>query len=122
MHLDWSTRASGGMVATLADIEAWERVLALGTVLPPAAVQALFASHFTIEPGRAQGYAWRAAPTRLGKVHFVDGDYPGYQVTWLRYPDRKLVLFFATNVSGADGQDAWRPILRHCFEELATRR
>jgi CubicO group peptidase (beta-lactamase class C family) len=120
MSLDWSTRAAGGMVGTLADVEAWEHTLASGVVLPPAAIRALFAPHFIIAPGRTQGYAWRAAPTRLGVVHFLDGDHRGYQAAWLRYPDRGLVMFFAANVSGGADQAGWRPILRHRFEELSA--
>jgi CubicO group peptidase (beta-lactamase class C family) len=119
IELDWSARAAGGMVGTLADIEAWEHTLASGVVLPSAAVRSLFAPHFVIAPGRTQGYAWRAAPTRLGTVHFLDGDYRGYQAEWLRYADRGLVMFFALNITGGSDQGGWRPILRHRFEELA---
>ena len=74
---DWSTRASGGIVTTVGDIEKWERTLEKNDVLSVDATEGMFTPRIPppVSEG-AQAYSWIIERTPGGKrVVYEYGDY-----------------------------------------------
>jgi CubicO group peptidase (beta-lactamase class C family) len=116
---DWPVRASGGIIATPGDIEAWERTLEKNHVLSVDTTEAMFMPRIPLSTSeRAQAYSWTIERTAGGRhAAYNYGDFGGYQSAYIRYLDDRLTLFVATNVSVGRGPQGWRPLVRDRFEK-----
>ena len=107
----WNLRANGGILSTAADMRRWDRALRDDSILSDAAKDKLFARHISEGDGASSyyGYGWVSFP--LGDDDWFLGHNGGNGIFFadmLRFPEDKLMIFVASNTSGADEDVAFR--------------
>jgi CubicO group peptidase (beta-lactamase class C family) len=95
----WSTRGSGALITTVADVYRWHTALRTGRVLARAELDKMF------HPWPNEGYAWHVQRDAKGR-HMIHkgGGMPEYASQIVEYPEQGVVIVWASN----DLRKRWR--------------
>ena len=107
----WNLRANGGILSTADDMRRWHKALRKDDILSDEAKDKLFGRHVSEGDGADSfyGYGWASFP--LGDDRWFHGHNGGNGVFFadlLRFPDDDVMIFLASNRSGADEDVAFR--------------
>ena len=120
---DWSAHGAANVVTTVGDLWKWEQAMRNGSILVPAAKEKLFTPRVVVpKSDDSYAYGWFVSPTRRGTtlIHH-EGNLPGFQAMYMRYPDDGLTFFVLSNVRPGHGRVTWRDAFRNGIEPIVFR-
>ncbi len=98
-----AVRPSGAFLSTVLDLAKWDAALNSGSLLPPAALNQMWAP-VTLSGGGtyAYGFGWQVDAVAGHKRVHHSGTMPGFRATIHRYVDDKLTVIVLANAGNAD--------------------
>ncbi len=106
-HQTWvspmlNTTGDGALYWSIDDLVAWDRTLRAGAILKPESWKLIYAPA-VLAGGETHpyGFGWDVAPVRGHARHRHDGDWQGFKVDIVRFPDDGLTVVALCNLAEA---------------------
>lgn len=119
LDLDTVGLGTGSIWSDVADLARWDRALASGQILSPAARQVMFTVHAPVEDDdglvrtKGYGYGWFIGFASGGRrIYYHPGDNPGYRSINAWFPDDDVRLAVLSNEEATDLD----PVLHHLIK------
>lgn len=126
--LDTLGLGTGSIWSTVGDLARWDRALAGGEILSPAARDAMFTVHMPIEDDdglvrtEGYGYGWFIGSATGGqRIFYHPGDNPGYRSVNAWFPDDDVRLAVLSNEDTADLDPIVHKLIKAAFPEGEAR-
>jgi CubicO group peptidase (beta-lactamase class C family) len=121
----WNLRGNGGILSTAADMLRWHEALAGTSVLSDESKRRMYTGHIEEGPGAGTyyGYGWALFPTTRGTTLITHNGGNGiFFADFLRYPDERVVVFFATNRAAPPIHSVAHTVARIVFDSTFVAR
>jgi CubicO group peptidase (beta-lactamase class C family) len=89
--------ATGGVYSTVEDLYRWDQALETDTLLPQAALQAMFTGHIPLVNDTSYGYGWGIGPIKGHYGVYEIGDIDGYVGYNGRFLDDRVTVIILSN-------------------------
>lgn len=125
--LDTVGLGTASIWSTVGDLARWDRALASGQILSPAAQEAMFTGHVPAEDDdglvrtQGYGYGWFIGSASGRRIFYHPGDNPGYRSANAWFPDDDVRLAVLSNEETTDLDPIIHNLIKTAFAASKAR-